>query len=93
MVNGANARWGMEKVNYLGHVVSADGVAIDPDKIKAMLDWPVPRTLKALRVYLGLTGYYRKFIKGYSTIAAPLTALTKKDAFFGMTQLKGHLKH
>lgn len=62
-------------------MLSSSAVAADRRKVQAVLDWPVPKNLKALRCFLGLTGYYRKFIRGYSTLAAPLTSLNKKNAF------------
>ncbi|PNY08611.1 Ty3/gypsy retrotransposon protein [Trifolium pratense] len=73
--------FGMTKVDYLGHTISSQGVEMDNSKIQAVLDWPVPTNIKQLHGFLGLSGYYRRFIKGYASIAAPLTSLLKKDAF------------
>lgn len=65
------------RVKYVGHIVSADGVATDPDKIQAVARWPKPTDLKSLRSFLGFCGYYRRFIVNYSSIVGPLTELTK----------------
>jgi hypothetical protein len=73
--------FGTSEVEYLGHMVGKDGVRVDPKNIEAMQDLPHPNTLKILRGFLGLTGYYRKFVKNYGKIAAPLTALLKKNSF------------
>jgi hypothetical protein len=68
----------------LGHIVSHERVKVDPNKIKATMYWLIPKTLKNLREFLGLTSYYCKFVRHYGRIAAPLmtlTKLTKKYAF------------
>lgn len=65
------------RVKYVGHIVSADGVATDPEKLEAVARWPKPTDLKSLRSFLGFCGYYRRFIANYSGIVRPLTELTK----------------
>src|SRR6185369_13777223 len=69
------------KVSYLGHVISEEGVAMDAAKVQSVASWPQPRSARGLRGFLGLAGYYRRFIKDFGAIAAPLTQLLKKDAF------------
>jgi hypothetical protein len=65
----------------LGHLVGKDGIRVDPKNIEAMQYWPHPKALKILRGFLGLTSYYHKFVKNCGKIAAPLTALLKKNSF------------
>jgi hypothetical protein len=71
----------VKEVEYLGHIVSNEGFKVDPNNIKAMMDWMIPKTLKNIRGFLGLTGYYCKFVQHYGRIKTPLMTLTKNDAF------------
>src|SRR3954468_13811425 len=72
-------------VSYLGHIISNQGIATDPEKVEAIQAWPVPKSLKELQSFLGICNYYRRFVPHYSSIAAPLTQLTHKDTPYTWT--------
>ena len=71
----------MSRVECLGYFISHTGVEIDPKKIEVIAQWPEPKTQKDVRSFLGLTGYYRRFIKGYALLSKALTDLLRKDGF------------
>ncbi|GJS49281.1 ty3-gypsy retrotransposon protein [Tanacetum coccineum] len=92
--------FGATTLEYLGHIISGRGVEMDPKKVAAIVNWPVPKTQRQVRGFLGLAGYYRRFIKDYASIAGPLSNLLQKDAFkWGAVEvatfeaLKHHLSH
>ena len=72
----------LDSVTFLGHIVSAEGVSVDPQKVEAILNWKPPTSVTEIRSFLCLAGYYRKFVEGFSKIAAPLTRLTRKEEPF-----------
>ena len=72
----------LDQVAFLGHVVSGDGIQVDPKKIEAITEWPRPTTVTEVRSFLGLAGYYRRFVKDFSKISTLLTKLTQKNAKF-----------
>ncbi|KAI3685705.1 hypothetical protein L6452_34962 [Arctium lappa] len=76
----------LEEVQFLGHVVTRDGVKVDPSKIEAMMNWEPPKSPSEIRSFLGLAGYYRRFIQDFSKIASSLTALTRKNVKFVWTE-------
>jgi len=75
----------LEEVHFLGHVIGRGGVAVDPSKVAAVLNWERPNTITEIRSFLGLAGYYIKFIEGFSKLALPLTTLTRKGQPFVWT--------
>ncbi|XP_038876406.1 uncharacterized mitochondrial protein AtMg00860-like [Benincasa hispida] len=72
----------LRKVSFLGHVVSKDRVSMDPAKIEGITNWPYPTTVSKVCSFLGLAGYYHRFVENFSSMATPLTQLTRKEASF-----------
>jgi hypothetical protein len=69
-------------VQFLGHVITKEGIAVNPNKVQSVLEWHAPKNVKEVRGFLGMAGYYRRFIKGFSKIAGPMTKLLRKNITF-----------
>lgn len=78
----SKCRFAQQSIAYLGHVISAAGVAIDPEKVQSIRDWLVPQDVKQLRSFLGLVGYYRKFVRHFTFLARRMTDVLKKGTLF-----------
>ncbi|KAG8478487.1 hypothetical protein CXB51_028219 [Gossypium anomalum] len=76
----------LREVGFLGHIVSGDGIWVDPSKISAIVDWKPPKNVTEVRSFLGLAGYYRRFVNGFSIITAPMTRLLRKNVKFEWTE-------
>jgi hypothetical protein len=76
-----------EKLEFLGHIVSAAGITTDPKKVEVIQNWPIPKSTKDVRSFLGMAGYYRKFVAHFGIISRPLTTLLEKDTIFVWTEL------
>ena len=72
----------LREVQFMGHVINGEGIHVDSSKIEAVKNWEAPKTLTEVRSFLGLAGYYRRFIENFSRIAKPLTILTQKSKTF-----------
>lgn len=70
--------WHVQRTEYLGYIVSPEGVSIDTNRLKTIQEWPLPRTVRDIRVFIGFMNYYRRFVAGFSKLALPLTKLTQK---------------
>jgi hypothetical protein len=74
-----------KQIHYLGHIISEEGIVVDPEKVQAIREWPAPRNVIEVRSFMGLAGYYRRFITGFSKIAHSITSLQRKGKKFQWT--------
>src|SRR6266513_5219487 len=81
-LNKEKSEFTKKEVIFLGTIISRDGLRMEPEKTKAVREWPIPRMVKEVQAFLGFANYYRRFIKNYSSQAGPLTQLTQKDQTF-----------
>ena len=84
-LNMKKSEFFLKEIHYLGHIISKDGIRMDPEKLKIIQEWPQPRNLHELRSFIGMCSYYRHFIAKFSVIAGPLHDLTKKKVKFQWT--------
>ena len=77
----------LTEVKFLGHVVPASGVLVDPEKVEAVMSWESSKLVFEIRSFLGLVGYYKRFIEDFSRLAAPMTRLTRKEVKFEWNEL------
>jgi hypothetical protein len=71
-----------KQIHYLGHIISEDGIAVDPEKIEDIREWSVPKNVTEVGSFMGLVGYYKRFIEGFSKIAHRITSFQKKGVKF-----------
>eukprot|EP00253_Pinus_taeda_P033690 PITA_33690 len=71
-----------EQIQHLGHIITKEGITVDPEKIRTIMEWPVPKDVADIRPFMGLAGYYRQFVRGFSRVAYPITSLQKKGKTF-----------
>ena len=74
-----------DKIHYLGHIISKKGISVDPEKIESIINWPTPRNAIDVRSFMGLAGYYKRFIEGFSKVTHSITSLQKKGIKFEWT--------
>ncbi|KAK1698284.1 hypothetical protein QYE76_014981 [Lolium multiflorum] len=81
----SKCKFWLDSVEFLGHVITKEGIAVNPSKVQSVLEWKSPKNAKEIRGFLGMAGYYRRFIEGFSKIAGPMTKLLKKNTQFVWT--------
>jgi hypothetical protein len=75
-----------KEIHYLGHIISGEGISVDPEKVKAIMEWPVPKNAHEVRSFMGLAGYYQRFVEGFSKIEKPITTWQRKGVRYEWTK-------